>query len=520
MSFHFLVAIVGALVAAAGTGVLASRSARAPNAALITWVVAAFGLTVSLGAQALGYNIGFGPIAFRAMEIGGQLLAPLALALGLAEVVGRSVTARFAARLILSALTVVALVVFATDPLSAAQFSKAWPPATVYYQIVPNKLLEYIVAPVTLIIAGVTVIVVIVRLIRREPGWPDALPVVGFAGTGAVLLAVPGIAALLSLSVPLATLFAPLCLLAAGAVWLAGMRLDRVQLGALRQGPGVSDDTGYGWERPGSWGGRGDETGDFDPVAEDDEFGIYRGNGARRPREDTGYPAYDQDSEAFPRPPFDQQEQDQGHYAEAGYPGDPDYPSEVADYRDEPGFGSDPRFPAPPPAMPPPTMPPPTMPPPAMPRPMDPVAHGSKEDLFGQIAIYTLLEDRVEDFDRLTKQVVKQVRSHEPGTLVYIVHAVPSAPMQRILYEVYSDRDAYEAHRRQPYVVAFESDRRPLVLATNIIELGLQQAKVSPLPSVTDLLTDTGFDLLNDTGFGQPGFGPRSASGNGGGPLG
>ena len=129
--------------------------------------------------------------------------------------------------------------------------------------------------------------------------------------------------------------------------------------------------------------------------------------------------------------------------------------------------------------------------------------------LFGQIAIYTLLEDRVPEFDQLTKRVVKQVRAQEPDTLVYIVHAVPSAPMQRILYEVYRDRDAYEAHRRQPYVLAFEADRRPFVLATNIIELGLQQAKVSPLPSVSDLLHDTGFDLLNDTGFGQPGYGPR-----------
>ena len=51
------------------------------------------------------------------------------------------------------------------------------------------------------------------------------------------------------------------------------------------------------------------------------------------------------------------------------------------------------------------------------------------------------------------------------------------------------------------------------MLATNIIELGLQQAKVSPLPSVADLLSDTGFDLLNDTGFGQPGYGPRAPGG-------
>jgi quinol monooxygenase YgiN len=128
--------------------------------------------------------------------------------------------------------------------------------------------------------------------------------------------------------------------------------------------------------------------------------------------------------------------------------------------------------------------------------------------MFGQIAIYTLLEDRVDDFDRLTKKVVRQVQEQEPDTLVYIVHAVPAAPMQRILYEVYRDRTAYEDHKQQPYVVDFEADRRPYVLATNVIELGLQQAKVSPLPSVSD--------LLSDTGFGRPGFGPRGVPRHGG----
>ncbi len=123
-------------------------------------------------------------------------------------------------------------------------------------------------------------------------------------------------------------------------------------------------------------------------------------------------------------------------------------------------------------------------------------------------------------FDRLTRHVVREVRASEPDTLVFIVHAVPSAPMQRILYEVYRDRAAYEEHKRQPYLAQFEIDRRPYVLATNVIELGLQQAKVSPLPAISDLLTDTGFDLLNDTGFGQPGFAPRSAGRRAAGPGG
>ncbi len=122
--------------------------------------------------------------------------------------------------------------------------------------------------------------------------------------------------------------------------------------------------------------------------------------------------------------------------------------------------------------------------------------------MFGQITIYTLLDDRLEDFDRMTERVVEQVTSLEPGTLVYIVHAVPTAPMQRILYEVYRDRAAYDEHMAQPYVARYVAERRSMVLATNAIELGLQQAKVSPLPSysaISDILSESGIDLTGVT---------------------
>ncbi len=86
---------------------------------------------------------------------------------------------------------------------------------------------------------------------------------------------------------------------------------------------------------------------------------------------------------------------------------------------------------------------------------------------------------------------------------MFIVHAVPSAPMQRILYEVYRDRAAYDRHLQQPYVTQFEADRRPYVLATNVIELGLQHAKVSPFPSIADLFGEPGYDT---SGFERPDF--------------
>jgi quinol monooxygenase YgiN len=113
--------------------------------------------------------------------------------------------------------------------------------------------------------------------------------------------------------------------------------------------------------------------------------------------------------------------------------------------------------------------------------------HEATQRLYGLIAIYTLAEGVTADFDALAERVVAEVRANEPDALVYAVHSVPNAEMQRIFYEVYRDRMAYEDHKRQPHIQRFEADRRPYVLATNVIELGMQQAKLSSLPGLSQL---------------------------------
>ena len=148
-----VVAALGCLGAAVATSLLVVRCLRGPSGALVAWTVAMFGLAVSLAAQTVGHAIGFGPVAFRAMEIGASIIASLALAVGLTEVAGRSVAARFAARLVLPAIGLVCLVIFSSDPLSINAFSKAWPNPAVYYQIIPNELLKYLLTPVTVVIA-------------------------------------------------------------------------------------------------------------------------------------------------------------------------------------------------------------------------------------------------------------------------------------------------------------------------------------------------------------------------------
>ena len=101
---------------------------------------------------------------------------------------------------------------------------------------------------------------------------------------------------------------------------------------------------------------------------------------------------------------------------------------------------------------------------------------------YGRILIFTLLDDRVAEFDRLAEETAEHVRTGEPDTLVYVIHLVPNAPMQRIFYEIYRDRAAFDSHESQPYMQRFVAERRACVLATNVIELRLKYAKVAPLP--------------------------------------
>ena len=100
---------------------------------------------------------------------------------------------------------------------------------------------------------------------------------------------------------------------------------------------------------------------------------------------------------------------------------------------------------------------------------------------YGRLSIFTLLDDKAAEFDRLAERAAEGVRTAEPDTLVYVIHVVPKAPMQRIIYEIYRDRAAFESHEQQPHIQRFVADRRSCVLATNIIDLRLKYAKVAAL---------------------------------------
>jgi quinol monooxygenase YgiN len=493
MSVSFLAAAAAALVAAVITGVLVRRLARLPRLHMTAWMLAAAGTTIALAALALGFHHGFNASAFRAVQIGARLIAPIALAWGLIELVGKSFAARFAGRLALGALTVIAGVILAADPLSGGTFTTAWPAAADHYQLIPTKVLLGL-AVVTALWALAALAVAAVRA-QRQPVWRDALPPVAAAAV-AVLLTEG-----LAVRLPVKSGYAALCLAVAALTWFAGQRASRLRLGALHDVPDMgdtgwrdryTDDSGFGYQSGGAPG----------PVSGDTDFGgFYRPGSGRvggadfdglyRP-DDGGYRGTGHGEYGFPDTGDIGSDPGYGFYrtdtdlkpivnGEVGRPGEP-VPG-IVETGDILPVAFD------------------VFAPTARPQRDDPT-----DRLFGQIAIYTLLDGHAEEFDRLAQQVVEQVKALEPGTLAYIVHGVPSAPMQRILYEVYRDGEAYQEHCGQPYIQEFDDQRAPLVLATNVIELGVRQAKLSPLSS-------------QDVPPSQPGMAGQAGRGNGGGPA-
>jgi quinol monooxygenase YgiN len=472
MSVSFLAAAGAAAVAAVITAILVGRFARLPRPDQAAWACAAAGLTVALGAQALGYHQGFNAAAFRAVEVGARLAAPMALVWGLAELTGKSFGVRFGSRLALGALTAIGAVVLASDPLSGVTFTVDWPTAAEHYQFIPNVVLVMIAAA-TVIPALIALVVAGVRA-RREPGWREVFPAVAAAAAAALLTLA------LQLKLPANSGYAAVCLAAAVLTWFAGHRSRRVQLAELHEIAPADDDTGWGEAYTDT--GHGPYRPDTGRVGSDTDFGgLYRPDtgGFGRVGTDTDFGGlYRPDTGGIREVSSDSAFRDIGSDTGYGfYRTDSDLRPVVSNGADHPPHSEE-------------------VPgiietgdilpvsfdvfTPAAGRP-DGQATEETERLYGQIAIYTLIDGQAEEFDQLAQAVVEKVKALEPGTLAFIVHGVPSAPLQRILYEVYRDETAFEEHGQQPYIQDFEEERKPYVLATNVIELGVRQAKLSPL---------------------------------------
>jgi len=464
MSLPVLVGFAGVLVAAVATGMLAGRCFRQPRIGFIVWTAATLGLTIALAAQSMGFASGFGPATFRAVQLFALLLAPLWLAWGLVEVAVTSEGARFGVRLISSALTVVATIILATDPLTAQPFSKAWPLTATHFQPVSRDALD-VVQAVAVVVAVVTASLAVVRASRGS--GPPATVVVS------VTLAV-FMTAGQRLPFPAEVAYPLLSMMAAALVWFAVSRMGEPSRRAAARG-GSSGERGEG-VRDAS-GKPGDDywpddraVGDYVPE------GQYVTYGQGRPGPD-GRPGPARSRGDFPGGLAARPAPDGDRGRRPGPPRPPVQP--VPAPGAEPGAAES-----------------------ARPAGVAGSSAAAATRPYGRILIFTVLDDRVAEFDRLAEDTAEHVRTGEPDTLVYVIHLVPNAPMQRIFYEIYRDRAAFESHESQPYMQRFVAERRACVLATNVIELRLKYAKVAPLPSPQPV----------------PAGGPRGPQGPQGGP--
>ncbi|MCP3014822.1 antibiotic biosynthesis monooxygenase [Nocardiopsis dassonvillei] len=98
--------------------------------------------------------------------------------------------------------------------------------------------------------------------------------------------------------------------------------------------------------------------------------------------------------------------------------------------------------------------------------------------MFGLSVRFTLKDEAaVDGFDALVAETLPHIRRSEPGTLVYAVHTVEGKPLERIFYELYADRTAFEAHEEQPHVKRFLDARGAFLASVDVDFLDLVDAK-------------------------------------------
>jgi quinol monooxygenase YgiN len=508
---EILVAVIGfagALLAAFAAGALIRRLRDEPEGWLIAWTVAAVALCLSLGVIGIGYLMGFGAVTFRLFQVTGSMLAPLWLAVGMIQLLAERVPPRFLAWLMGIALTIVAGVIMIFDPLKSTEMGKRLPAGSLYWGIFPTYLL--------IAVHAVAVLIMLAMLVVAGLKWRGG-DEYDTDNLHASLVIVPsGIALVGAMRFAVQPLFTTALLAVAGAaIWYTvlrplapyedededdvhdttkpvgarsehreerpmppGERSPRGHRGMPEPVPMPAADLPPG--QPRRPAGLGDLVAEYRAGEREVDYAArmapppdsgpatgYIMNGA--PPQQQGMPPQQQGM-----PP---QQQGMPPQQQGRPPQQQGMPQQRADY-------------AMPPA-PPPSGPATGMlysgadlfsPAQAQPQPQ-PGSTKPSPNIYGLLTVFTIMDGAGAAFDRLAEAMVEAVRSGEPDTLVYACHAVKSAPLQRIVYELYRDEVAYHDHQRQPHVERFLNERQSMVLATNVIELNVNAAKVVPLPT-------------------------------------
>ncbi len=98
--------------------------------------------------------------------------------------------------------------------------------------------------------------------------------------------------------------------------------------------------------------------------------------------------------------------------------------------------------------------------------------------MYGLVVRFTCKDQAsAEAYDRLVAETIEGITTGEPGTLVYASHLVDGEPLQRIFYELYRDKAAFEAHGAAPHTRRYLAERGQYLASTEVDWLTLQTGK-------------------------------------------
>ena len=84
------------------------------------------------------------------------------------------------------------------------------------------------------------------------------------------------------------------------------------------------------------------------------------------------------------------------------------------------------------------------------------IGHGS---MFALVVRFELVDEyAAQGFDALLAEALPYI-SAEPGTLLYLAHTVEDAPLSRIFYELYENRDAHRKHESYDHTSRFLAEK-------------------------------------------------------------
>ena len=101
--------------------------------------------------------------------------------------------------------------------------------------------------------------------------------------------------------------------------------------------------------------------------------------------------------------------------------------------------------------------------------------------MFGLCIRFTCKDQaNAEAYDELVAETIEAIKANEPGTLVYASHLVEGQPLQRIFYELYEDKAAFEAHEAAAHTRRYLDRRGRYLVSPPVVDwLTLQAGKVT-----------------------------------------